>query len=41
MTTTIHQTSDQHVPSRAGAIGALIAAATFIFGIALFVTSLV
>ena len=40
MTTTIHQTSDQHVPSRAGAIGALIAAATFVFGIALFVTSL-
>ncbi len=41
MTTTIqNQTSDQLVPSRAGAIGALIAAATFIFGIALFVTSL-
>ena len=40
MTTPIHQTSDQHVPSRAGAIGALIAAATFVFGIALFVTSL-
>ena len=41
MTTTIqNQTSDKLVPSRAGAIGALIAAATFIFGIALFVTSL-
>ena len=41
MTTTTHnQTSEKIVSSRAGAIGALIAAATFIFGIALFVTSL-
>ena len=41
MTTTIdNPTSDQLGSSRAGAIGALIAAATFIFGIALFVTSL-
>jgi hypothetical protein len=40
MTSTIHQTSDQIVPSRAGGIGGLIAAVTFIFGIALFVTSL-
>jgi len=41
MTMTIHnQASDKIVSSRAGAIGALIAAATFVFGIALFVTSL-
>ena len=41
MTTTINnQTNEKIVPSRAGAIGGLIAAATFIFGIALFVTSL-
>lgn len=41
MTTTIqNQTSEQLGSSRAGAIGGLIAAATFIFGIALFVTSL-
>jgi hypothetical protein len=41
MTTTIHNhTSDQLVPSRAGAIGGIVAAAAFIFGIALFVTSL-
>lgn len=35
-----HQTSDKIVSSRAGAIGALIAAAAFVFGIALAVTSL-
>ncbi len=41
MTTSIHnQTGEKIVSSRAGAIGGLIAAATFIFGIALFVTSL-
>lgn len=41
MTITSHnQASDKIVSSRAGAIGALIAAATFVFGIALFVTSL-
>ena len=41
MTTTIHSpTSEQLGSSRAGAIGALTAAATFVFGIALFVTSL-
>jgi hypothetical protein len=41
MTTTIHnQTSEQHGSSRAGAIGGLIAAASFIFGIALLVTTL-
>ncbi len=41
MTTTIHNpTSEQPVSSRAGAIGALTAAATFVFGIALFVTSM-
>ncbi len=39
-TTTQNQTSDKVVSSRAGAVGALIAAATFVFGIALFVTSL-
>jgi hypothetical protein len=41
MTTTIHNhTSEKIGSSRAGAIGGLIAAAAFIFGIALFVTSL-
>ena len=41
MTTTIHTpTVTQHTPSRAGAIGALIAAATWVFGIVLFVTTL-
>jgi hypothetical protein len=41
MTTTIHNpTSEQLGSSRAGAIGALTAAATFVFGIALFVTSM-
>ena len=41
MTMTIHNpTSEKIVSSRSGALGALIAAATFIFGIALFVTSL-
>ena len=41
MTMTIdNQTGEKIVPSRAGAIGGLIAAAAFIFGIALFVTSL-
>ncbi|MEM9517319.1 MAG: DUF4386 family protein [Actinomycetota bacterium] len=41
MTTTIHTTTDtQLAPSRAGAIGALVAAATFVFGIVLFVTTL-
>jgi hypothetical protein len=38
--TTNNQTNEKIVPSRAGAIGGLIAAATFIFGIALFITSL-
>ena len=39
--TTIHKpTSEQLGSSRAGAVGALTAAATFVFGIALFVTSL-
>ena len=41
MTMTINNpASDKIVSSRAGAIGALVAAATFVFGIALFVTSL-
>lgn len=41
MTTTIdNHTNDKIVPSRAGALGGLIAAAAFIFGIALMVTSL-
>ena len=41
MTTTIqYQTGEKIIQSRAGAIGALTAAATFVFGIALFVTSL-
>ncbi len=41
MTTTIHTPTDtQPAPSRAGAIGALVAAATFVFGIVLFVTTL-
>ena len=41
MTITIHKpTSERPASSRAGAIGALTAAATFVFGIALFVTSL-
>ncbi|MDW3221097.1 MAG: DUF4386 family protein [Acidimicrobiales bacterium] len=39
-TTTHNPTSEQLDSSRAGAIGALIAAATFVFGIALLVTSL-
>ena len=39
-TPTINPTSDTVVSSRSGAIGALIAAAAFTFGIALFVTSL-
>ncbi len=38
MTTIDNPTSEQLVPSRAGGIGGLVAAATFIFGIALFVT---
>ncbi len=41
MTTTITTpTATQRGSSRAGAVGALIAAATFVFGIALFVTTL-
>lgn len=41
MTMTIdNQTNEKFVPSRAGAIGGLIAAAAFIYGIALAVTSL-
>ena len=41
MTTTLQSpTSEQFGSSRAGAIGALTAAATFVFGIALFVTSM-
>ncbi|MEM7284790.1 MAG: DUF4386 family protein [Actinomycetota bacterium] len=41
MTTTIHNpASEQLGSSRAGAVGALTAAATFVFGIALFVTTL-
>lgn len=46
MTTTINQTSNQNPTrkqigsSRAGAIGGLVAAASFIFGIALFVTNM-
>ncbi len=41
MTITTHpQETDQLAPSRAGAIGGLVAAAAFIFGIALMVTSL-
>jgi hypothetical protein len=41
MTTTIHnQTGEKIVSSRAGAIGGIVAAAAFIFGIALLVTSL-
>lgn len=41
MTTTFHNpTSGQLDSSRAGAVGALTAAATWVFGIALFVTSL-
>lgn len=39
-TTTHNPTSEQFGSSRAGAIGALVAAATWVFGIALFVTSL-
>jgi hypothetical protein len=39
-TTTPTTTADQLGSSRAGAVGALTAAATFVFGIALFVTSL-
>jgi len=39
-TPTINPTSDTVASSRSGAIGALIAAAAFTFGIALFVTSL-
>ena len=35
-----NHTTHQPTPSRAGAIGGLIAAATFIFGIALFVTNM-
>ena len=38
--TTRNQTGERIVSSRAGAVGALIAAAAFIFGIALAVTSL-
>jgi len=38
--TSNNQTDEKIVPSRAGATGGLIAAATFIFGIALLVTSL-
>lgn len=41
MTTTTHTpTSEQTGSSRTGAVGALVAAAAFVFGIALFVTSL-
>ena len=41
MTTTIDNPTSEHLgSSRVGAIGALTAAATFVFGIALFVTSL-
>ena len=41
MTTTNHKPTTENLgSSRAGAIGALTAAATFVFGIALFVTSL-
>ena len=41
MTTTTPTPKTDHVrPSRAGAVGALTAAATFVFGIVLFVTSL-
>ena len=41
MTTTVHDPQGGQLGSaRAGAIGALVAAATFVFGIALFVTSL-
>ena len=41
MTTTIHTPSDtKHASPRAGAIGGLVAAATFLFGIVLLVTSL-
>ena len=41
MTTSIHTPTDTQLPpSRAGAIGALVAAATFVFGIVLFVTTL-
>lgn len=41
MTTTIkNPTAETSASSRVGAIGALVAAATFVFGIALFVTSL-
>ena len=41
MTTTIHNpTSEKTGSSRAGAIGAITAAATFVFGIALFVTTM-
>ena len=41
MTTTVHDPQGGQLgSSRAGAIGALVAAATFVFGIALFVTSL-
>ena len=41
MTTTIHIPTDSQIsPSRSGAIGALIAAAAFVFGIVLFVTTL-
>ena len=39
-TTTTPETTARHDGARAGAYGALIAAATFVFGIALFVTSL-
>jgi len=40
MTTIQHPTSDKLVSSRSGAIGALTAAATFVFGIGLYATSL-
>ena len=41
MTTTIHTPTDTRLaPYRAGAIGAFVAAATFVFGIVLFVTTL-
>ncbi len=40
MTTIQNQTSKQFVPSRAGGIGGLIAAAAFIFGIAMYVTNM-
>ena len=41
MTTTLHNpTRERHSSSRAGAIGGLVAAAAFIYGIALFATSL-